>query len=53
MTNRHKGKRDHPVELVEQLQIGLTIENKTLVIKLFFIRFSYTWGLIYESECHW
>ena len=36
MTNRHKGKRDHPVELVEQLQIGLTIENKTLFIKLFY-----------------
>ena len=32
MTNSHKGKRDHPVELVEQLQIGLTIENKTLII---------------------
>ena len=36
MTNSHKGKRDHPVELVEQLQIGLTIENKTLIIKLFY-----------------
>ena len=37
MNNGHDGCGDHPVELVEQLQIGpLTIENKTLSRKVTF-----------------
>ena len=31
MADRHEGERDDPVELVEQLQVQLTVENETLV----------------------
>ena len=53
MTNGHEGEGDRPVQLVEQLQIWLTIDNETLVTKVVFVRPRYTWGLIYESKCHW
>ena len=38
MNGGHKGGGDHPVELVEQLQIRLTLENKTLDGKVAFIQ---------------
>ena len=43
MADRHEGERDDPVELVEQLQVQLTVENETLVTL-----FDQFVGLIYQ-----